>query len=78
MNNPANVRIFCLKTSYSCYNDKRIEYGAECFTPINDFGFGYINWISVYINGVYMGAHKAENFGTLAEWRNMQIDEILK
>ena len=81
LSNPANIKIYCIKTSYS-YDNNIIKYGEECFTPINDFGHDFVNWISVYTYDVhreiiYRGAHWCKNFGTLAQWRDVQIEQIL-
>ena len=80
--NPANIVIYCIKNSYS-FDGNIVKYGEQCFTPINDFGKDFVNWISVYSYDVhrvivFRGAHKAKNFGTLAGWRDVQIDKILE
>lgn len=77
MQNPATIRLICIKKSYSINGHLFITEGQVCFTPIYDFGASYLNWVSIYINNDYFGAHRACNFMTMAEWREKRIDEIL-
>lgn len=89
----ANIIIYCIKDSCACYlkntiysvSDSKgqcINFGEKCTTPIDDFGYDFINWISVYKDNKYYGAHNPRNFGTLEQYkacyRNMQIDLILE
>ena len=71
--------LICINDSISVISNKftNIKIGSLCNTKQLDFGASYLNYIGVFIEGVYYGAHSTKNFVTLGEFRNMRILEIL-
>ena len=77
------IILMCIKNSHSCatncynYSNIIINNGQQCYTKQLDYGEDYLKWIGIFVDGVYYGAHRADNFVNLIEWRNMRIEQIL-
>lgn len=71
------IILICINDSYSCINNTVVKSGWQCYTKQLDFGGSYLNWVGIFINDIYYGAHRSENFVSLAMWRDMRIDQIL-